>query len=54
MDGGLMDEEIFATIFRGDKPKTLATIEPFHLPALLTTSTSNRSCYCHFRHRRDE
>jgi hypothetical protein len=54
MDGGLMDEEIFATIFRGDEPKTLATIEPFHLPALLTTSAFSRSCCCHFRHRRDE
>jgi hypothetical protein len=40
MDGGLMDKEIFAAIVRGDKPETLAAIEPFHLPGLLASSRS--------------
>jgi hypothetical protein len=50
MYGGLMDEEIFAAIVRGNEPETLAAIEPLHSPALLlannNSSSSWRSCCC--------
>jgi len=49
MDGGLMDEDVFAAIVRSDKPEPFTAIEPLHGPGFLATTSSSRSC-CNFRH----